>query len=61
MLGLRRNLAEELQEALPEPHSALAQALLLGLRGQLPPGVKEDFRRPAPPICWPSPVCTLGC
>ena len=31
--------------ALPEPHSALAQALLLGLRGQLPPEVKEDFRR----------------
>ena len=45
MFGLRRNLAEELQEALPEPHSALAQALLLGLRGQLPPGVKEDFRQ----------------
>ena len=45
MFGLRRNLAEELQEALPEPHSPLAQALMLGLRGQLPPGVKEDFRQ----------------
>ncbi len=45
MFGLRRNLAEEIQEALPEPHSALAQALLLGLRGQLPPDVKEDFRQ----------------
>ena len=45
MFGLRRNLAEELQEALPEPHSALAQALLLGLRGQLPADVKEDFRQ----------------
>ena len=45
MFGLRRNLAEEIKEALPEPHSALAQALLLGLRGQLPPNVKEDFRQ----------------
>ena len=45
VFGLRRELAQELQSALPEPQSALAQALLLGMRGQLPPQVKEDFRR----------------
>ena len=45
VFGLRRELAEEIQAALPEPQSALAQALLLELRGQLPPQVKEDFRR----------------
>ncbi|MBQ12126.1 MAG: hypothetical protein CMJ45_11325 [Planctomyces sp.] len=45
VFDLRRELAEEIQAALPEPHSALAQALLLGLRGQLPPEVKENFRR----------------
>jgi len=45
VFDLRRELAEEIQAALPEPHSALAQALLLGLRGQLSPEVKEDFRQ----------------
>lgn len=45
MFGLRRELAEEIQAALPEPQSALAQALLLGRRGQLPAQVKEDFRQ----------------
>ena len=45
VFDLRRELSEGIQAALPEPHSALAQALLLGLRGQLPPEVKEDFRR----------------
>ena len=45
VFDLRQELSEGIQAALPEPHSALAQALLLGLRGQLPPEVKEDFRR----------------
>lgn len=43
VFDLRRELAEAIQAAMPEPHSALAQALLLGLRGQLPSQVKEDF------------------
>jgi competence protein ComEC len=37
-------LARNLERNLPVPQSALAQALLLGLRGQLPPQVKDDFR-----------------
>ncbi len=40
----RRALARNLERNLPVPQSALAQALLLGLRGQLPPQVKDDFR-----------------
>ena len=42
---LRRELAGNLDSALPPPQAALAQALLLGLRGQLPDGVVENFRQ----------------
>jgi len=45
VFDLRRELPEGIQAGLPEPHSALAQALLLGLRGQPPPEVKEYFKR----------------
>ncbi len=41
--ALRHRLADSLQKALPQPHSALAQAMLLGLRGDIPDGVREDF------------------
>ena len=44
IFDLRRLLAENIEDALTIPQSALAQALLLGLRGQMPPGVVEDFR-----------------
>ncbi|MBI2886660.1 MAG: ComEC/Rec2 family competence protein [Chloroflexi bacterium] len=46
-LALRGRLAESLQRALPEPQGALAQGILLGLRGAIPRGIEEDFRRTA--------------
>ncbi len=42
---LRRRLARSLDTALPPSPAALAQALLLGLRGQLPEEVVENFRQ----------------
>lgn len=41
---LRRNLSAKLEDALPMPQAAVAQALLLGQRGQLPDELVEDFR-----------------
>ena len=41
--ALRQRLADSLQKGLPQPHAALAQAVLLGLRGDLPDDVREDF------------------
>ena len=41
---LRRRLATALGLSLAPPHSSLAQALLLGLREQLPDPVVQDFR-----------------
>ena len=41
---LRSALARGLQAAIPAPQSGLAQALLLGIRNELPQSVKEDFR-----------------
>ena len=43
--GLRRVLADGLEQSLPAREAALAQALLLGLRGQLSEELVEDFRR----------------
>ena len=40
----RRSLSERLEDALPMPHSSVAQAMLLGQRGQLPDELVEDFR-----------------
>ncbi|MCY4365114.1 MAG: ComEC/Rec2 family competence protein [Chloroflexi bacterium] len=45
IFGLRRTLADGLERSLPPREAALAQALLLGLRGQLPDEVVEDFRQ----------------
>ena len=42
---LRRKLARSLDSALPPSQAALAQALLLGLRGQLTDDVVENFRQ----------------
>ena len=44
VFDLRRELSENIEDALPFPQSALAQALLLGQRGHLPDGLVEDFR-----------------
>ena len=41
--ALRHRLADSLQRGLPQPHASLAQAVLLGLRGDLPDSVREDF------------------
>ena len=41
----RRQLFRSLDKSLPPEQAALAQALLLGLRGQLPDDVTEDFRQ----------------
>lgn len=42
--SLRGRLSESIEETLPYPQSALGQALLLGLRGDLPPEMVQDFR-----------------
>lgn len=42
---LRRRLAGALQRALPEPQSALAQGLLLGLRSDIPSDLQQAFNR----------------
>ena len=44
IFDLRRMLSKNLDEALAVPHSAVAKALLLGQRGQLPDSVVQDFR-----------------
>jgi competence protein ComEC len=44
IFDLRRRLSENLEAALPVPHSSLAQALLLDVRGGLPNQVMEEFR-----------------
>lgn len=41
---LRRTLSAEIEDALPIPQSSVAQAMLLGQRGQLPEQLVEDFR-----------------
>ncbi len=42
--GVRIALASGIQRAVPAPESGLAQALLLGIRSELPHDVKESFR-----------------
>ena len=41
--SLRNNLSQTLEKVLPEPQASLAQAVLLGKRGNVPPQLKEDF------------------
>ena len=41
---VRTALAVALQRSIPEPQAGLAQALLLGIRSELPQPVKESFR-----------------
>jgi competence protein ComEC len=43
--SLRNNLSERLMEILPEPQSSLAQGIILGIRGNIPPEISDDFSR----------------
>ena len=42
--SLRGRLSESIEDTIPYPQSALGQALLLGLTGNLPPELVQDFR-----------------
>ena len=42
--AVRRHLARSLESALPEPHSSLSRALLLGQRGQITGDLRNRFR-----------------
>ena len=44
IFDLRRELAQRINDALPEPQSAVARALLLGQRGSLSVDLKQEFR-----------------
>ena len=44
LYGARLRLTESLAEVVPEPQASLGQALLLGLRDNLPEGLVDDFR-----------------
>ncbi len=41
--SLRNRLSQSLTEILPEPQASLAQGIVLGIRGNIPPSVKDDF------------------
>ena len=43
--ALRREMADALDKAVPEPQAAFGQAILLGIRDGLPDSLTEDFRR----------------
>ncbi len=45
LYGLRNHMAEALDNALPEPQSALAQAILLGKRSSIPDDLNVSFFR----------------
>ena len=40
----RRKMSRGLEQVLPEPQAALAQGLLLGRRGDIPPDITQNFR-----------------
>lgn len=44
VFDFRGRLSKNLEDALPDRHSAMGQALLLGKRSQLPDDLVEDFR-----------------
>jgi len=43
--NLRATLSEKLAEILPEPQASLAQGILLGMRGNIPADLNENFTR----------------
>lgn len=42
---LRANMAQTLAQIMPEPQASLAQGILLGLRGNIPSDLNEEFSR----------------
>ncbi len=47
IFSLRETLARSLQSVLPEPQSALAQGIALGIRTAIPREINDEFRRTA--------------
>lgn len=43
--SLRNSLSRTLAEVIPEPQASLAQGIVLGIRGNIPPSLKENFSR----------------
>ncbi|MFC2007560.1 DNA internalization-related competence protein ComEC/Rec2 [Chloroflexota bacterium] len=43
--ALRNNMAQTMARVLPEPQASLGQAIILGIRGNIPPLLKTDFIR----------------
>jgi len=43
--SIRNRLSQSLVQVLPEPQASLAQGIILGIRGNIPPSVKADFSR----------------
>lgn len=43
--SLRSRLAQNLAEVLPEPQASLAQGVILGIRGNIPQELRDDFAR----------------
>ena len=43
--SVRNRMSQTLTQVLPEPQASLAQAVTLGIRGNLPQSVKDDFSR----------------
>jgi len=43
--ALRKDVAQTLSTVLPEPQASLAQGIILGIRGNIPPSIKADFTR----------------
>jgi competence protein ComEC len=43
--SLRDRLAQSLSQALPEPQASLAQGVVLGVRGNIPEALQEEFAR----------------
>ena len=44
LFGIRRSMADSLATAVPEPQASSGQALLLGVRDNIPDDIIEDFR-----------------
>ena len=44
LYSVRRSIADSLAKTVPEPQASLGQALLLGIRDNLPPDLEEKFR-----------------
>ena len=43
LFSLRNDLSHTLTQALPEPQASLAQGIILGIRGNIPADLKDDF------------------